>query len=63
MKYTRYKNFIRILAKALAFLKRYRVIILSAVLGVTATVSTLLATNGSFIGTPYCPTSIVYGEE
>ena len=62
MKYAKYKNLIMHWAKALAFVKRYRIIILSVFLGITATVSTLLATNGGFIGGVQSPNEVVYGE-
>ncbi len=63
MKYSRYKNFMKYLANTLAFIKRYRIAIISVLLGVTATVTALLASNGSFVGSPTCQNEIVYGEE
>jgi len=63
MKYTKYKTLISYLAKIIAFIKRYRIIILSTFLGIVAVTSTLLGLNGTVINETDVPPQIVYGEE
>ena len=63
MKYTRYKRLITYLAKFLAFVKRYKIAIMSVCLGITAVTSALLGLNGMVIGEDTCPSSVVYGQE
>ena len=63
MKYNKYKKLISKFAKFLAFIKRNRIVILSAFLGVTAVASALLASNGSVVSDTGVPLEIVYGQE
>ena len=63
MKYIKYKRLISFFAKLMAFIKRNRIIILSALLGVTAVTSALLVSNGSIVSDSGLPLEIVYGQE
>ena len=63
MKYIKYKRLISFFAKLMAFIKRNRIVILSALLGVTAVTSALLVSNGSIVSDSGLPLEIVYGQE
>ena len=62
MLYDNYKSKILIIAKVWETIKRFRILILSCLLAVTATVTGLLIAKGSIYGDGDCPTEFTYGE-
>ncbi len=62
MLYDSYKSKILIIAKVWETIKRFRILILSCLLAVTATVTGLLIAKGAIYGDGDCPTEFTYGE-
>ena len=62
MLYDNYKSKILIIAKVWETIKRFRILILSCLLAVTATVTGLLIAKGAIYGDKDCPAEITYGE-
>ena len=63
MNYDKYSAKIKKIAKTLAVIKRYRILILSVLLALTAGVTVLLSVNGKVSDKNFCPPTVVYGEE
>ena len=63
MNYDKYKSRIMYIAKIVDVIKKFRVLILSVVLAVTAIVTGLLAARGTVYGEDSIPTQITYGEQ
>ena len=62
MLYDNYKSKILIIAKVWETIKRFRILILSCLLAVTATVTGLLIAKGAIYGDADCPTQFTYGD-
>ncbi len=63
MNYDKYKSRIMYIAKIVEVIKKFRVLILSTILTVTAIVTGLLAARGTVYGEDSIPAQITYGEE
>ena len=62
MLYDNYKSKILMIAKVWETIKRFRILILSCLLAITATVSGLLIAKGAIYGDSECPAEFTYGE-
>ena len=63
MRYDSFKEKIEKLKKVLQVVKRFRVLIVSVLVAITATAAVLMSTAGLVNATQACPSTFVYGEE